>query len=185
MTDLGPVRPTVLLRALTFAAQKHRRQRRKDVDASPYINHPIAVAETLADAGSVIDEELLVAAVLHDTVEDTETTFAELESTFGRDVAHLVREVTDDKTLPKRRRKELQIEHAPSASPRAKQIKIADKICNVRDVTDTPPSDWSVSRRQEYLDWAEQVVAGCRGVNSRLDRVFDDTLTRARQVLLG
>ena len=132
--------PTRLLTALSFAADRHRDQRRKGAEASPYINHPIAVATVLATEGGVLDDEMLVAAILHDTVEDTKTTPAELHELFGPNVAALVRELTDDKSLPKQVRKQLQIEHAPQSSVRAKQLKIADKICNIRDVARTPPS---------------------------------------------
>jgi guanosine-3',5'-bis(diphosphate) 3'-pyrophosphohydrolase len=168
-----------LLHALAFAAERHRRQRRKDAEASPYINHPIAVATILADAGAATDEPLLVAAILHDTVEDTESSFDEVETRFGATVANLVREVTDDKSLPKELRKQLQIEHAASASARGKQLKIADKISNLRDIASSPPADWSLARRRQYLDWARAVVAGCRGVNVELDRAFDEALAEA------
>jgi GTP diphosphokinase / guanosine-3',5'-bis(diphosphate) 3'-diphosphatase len=174
--------PAQLLQALSFASVKHRNQRRKDAESSPYINHPIAVASVLASEGSVEDETLLVAAVLHDTVEDTETTFDELMQRFGAAVAELVRELTDDKSLPKAERKRLQIEHARSASPGAKQLKIADKICNVRDITVAPPADWPVQQRREYLSWAAQVVDSCRGVNPGLDAAFDAALALARQI---
>ncbi len=126
--------PAHLLKAIAFAADKHRRQRRKDADESPYINHPIAVATVLAVEVNVSDEATLLAAVLHDTVEDTQTTFAELEEHFGPEVTSLVRELTDDKSLEKDERKRLQVEHARDSSPRAKQVKISDKICNVRDI---------------------------------------------------
>lgn len=172
-----------LFDALSFAAEKHRHQRRKDADATPYINHPIAVAAVLADA-DVTDEDTLIAAVLHDTIEDTQTSFDELAARFGRAVALLVAEVTDDKSLPKAERKRLQIEHAAESSARAKQIKIADKTCNVRDVASAPPPDWPASRRREYLSWAEQVVARCRGVNAGLDLAFDRALASAREALL-
>jgi guanosine-3',5'-bis(diphosphate) 3'-pyrophosphohydrolase len=167
--------------ALAFAAHKHRDQRRKGVEASPYINHPIAVAEILAREGSVSDINILAAAILHDTVEDTECTFEELEAEFGIDVANLVREVTDDKTLPKLERKALQVERARSASSAAKQIKIADKVSNIRDITSSPPADWPLARRVEYLDWAAQVVAGCVGVNPALDSAFSEAITAARR----
>jgi len=172
-----------VLQALAFAAHKHRDQRRKDIEASPYINHPIAVAEILAREGGVSDINILAAAILHDTVEDTECTFEELEDEFGADVANLVREVTDDKTLPKLERKALQVEHARSASPAAKQIKIADKVSNIRDITSSPPADWPLARRTEYVDWAVQVVAGCLGVNAELDSVFAEAITGARRKL--
>jgi GTP diphosphokinase / guanosine-3',5'-bis(diphosphate) 3'-diphosphatase len=174
--------PAHLLKAIAFAAEKHCRQRRKDADESPYINHPIAVATVLAVEGDISDEATLLAAILHDTVEDTQTTFAELEEHFGPEVAGLVRELTDDKHLEKGERKRLQIEHARDSSLLAKQVKIADKICNVRDISVSPPADWPVQRRLEYLAWSEQVVAGCRGVNPKLDQAFDEALGEARKV---
>ena len=154
--------PAHFLKALAFAADKHIRQRRKDADASPYINHPIAVAAALAVEGDVSDEAMLLCALLHDTVEDTDTTFVELEQRFGTEVADMVRELTDDKSLEKAERKRLQIDHARESSLRAKQVKIADKICNVRDLTVSPPAHWPLERRLDYLRWSEQVVAGCR-----------------------
>jgi GTP diphosphokinase / guanosine-3',5'-bis(diphosphate) 3'-diphosphatase len=173
---------TSLLNAISFAADKHRNQRRKDHQASPYINHPIAVATVLASESNVNDDALLIAAILHDTVEDTETSFEDLEIAFGIKVADIVREVTDDKALPKATRKELQIEHAPHASSQAKQIKIADKICNIRDILNSPPSDWSEDRKLKYLEWASKVVNGCRGVNPQLDIVYDAALAEVEEV---
>ena len=174
---------TRLLQALAFSAEKHRHQRRKDVDASPYINHPIAVASVIAEVGRVADVTTLVAAVLHDTIEDTKTTPEELETAFGAEVRTLVLEVTDDKSLPKAERKRLQIENAPRASVRAQQIKVADKICNVRDVTHHPPSHWSHERRVEYLDWTREVVTACRGCNGALEELYDEVLKEARSAL--
>ena len=172
-----------LLTALTFAARKHRDQRRKDAEASPYINHPIEVAEILVRIGGVDDVVVLQTALLHDTLEDTQTSPEELEREFGSAVRKLVGEVTDDKTLPKQTRRRLQIEHAPHLSPRAKLIKLADKICNVRDVTHMPPKDWNQQRRLEYLDWAAAVVAGCHGTNPALEQHFDTLLREARAVV--
>ncbi len=143
------VDPARLLKALAFAASKHRDQRRKDTEASPYINHCIAVATMLALEGGVTDEELLIATILHDTVEDTRTTFAELQECFGATAAALVREVTDDKALPKAERKRLQIANAAALSAMAKQLTSADQICNIRDVSDCPPCDWPIERRHE------------------------------------
>jgi len=167
-----------LLRALAFAAEKHRDHRRKDANASPYINHLIGAARILAEEGRVTDDELIVAAILHDTLEDTETSYAELEARFGRTVADIVREVTDDTSLGKADRKLCQEERAPSASPRAKQLMIADKISNILDVMHHPPSGWSLERRQEYIAWAGRVVAGCRDVNKRLDRTYEQTVAQ-------
>lgn len=172
-----------LLDALSFAAAKHRDQRRKGGDASPYINHPIRVAQILAGAGGVTDVAVLQAAVLHDTIEDTETTAGELEATFGPEVRRLVEEVTDDKRLPKDERKRLQIERARSLSAGAKQIRIADKIANIADVAYSAPEGWTLERRKAYLDWTAAVVAGCRGCNPALERRYDRVLAECRAVL--
>ena len=166
----------LLLKAARFSAEKHRSQRRKGEDASPYINHPLEVADLLANTGGVMDVQALVAAILHDTIEDTRTTFEEVLALFGEDVRAIVEELTDDKKLPKPERKRLQVEHATHLSNAAKPIKIADKICNIRDVTHDPPPDWSIERRREYLQWAEKVVAGCRGSNPALEQKFDEAL---------
>ncbi len=163
----------LILKAVQFAAEKHRNQRRKDAEASPYINHPIALADVLCREGGVDDVVVLCAALLHDTIEDTATSPEELAEAFGPDIAGVVLEVTDDKSLPKAERKRLQIEHASAASPRAKLVKLADKICNLRDIASSPPADWPASRKAEYYVWARKVVDGLRGTNPALERVFD------------
>jgi guanosine-3',5'-bis(diphosphate) 3'-pyrophosphohydrolase len=165
----------LILNAATFAADKHRNQRRKDAAASPYINHPLTLADILAREGGVTDAKVIAAALLHDTVEDTETTFDELESRFGKRVAAIVAEVTDDKSLPKEERKRLQIVKAGSKSTEAKLVKLADKIANLRDIVSSPPADWSDARKAEYFDWAKAVVDGMRGTNVSLEAAFDET----------
>jgi len=163
-----------LIKAADFAAFKHRRQRRKDAEASPYINHPLALARVLKLEAGVAEMDVLVAAILHDTVEDTETTVEELAREFGQAVAAIVAEVTDDKNLPKPDRKRLQVEHAPHISHPAKLVKLADKICNLRDVLDAPPSHWPMERRRAYFEWAKAVIDGLRGVHPGLEHLFDD-----------
>ena len=168
----------LFVKAVTFAADKHRNQRRKDADASPYINHPIALANVLANEGGVTDVVVLSAAVLHDTIEDTNTTAEELTAIFGAKITATVLDVTDDKSLDKHVRKQRQIEHAPHISKEAKLVKLADKICNLRDILASPPADWSPERKQGYFDWAAKVVAGVRGVHPELEAVFDGLLAR-------
>ena len=172
----------LLFKALAFAAHKHRDQRRKDADASPYINHPIALADVLVNEAGVTDAEVLCAALLHDTVEDTATTHEELVDAFGSRIARIVAEVTDDKRLPKAERKRLQVEHAPHISREAKLVKLADKLVNLRDVADRPPSGWDLARRQEYFDWAKRVIDGLRGTPGpdmrRLEAAFDAAFAR-------
>lgn len=163
-----------LLKALAFAAEKHRDQRRKDVCASPYINHPIALANILVNEGGVLDIDVICAALLHDTIEDTETSPDELEAEFGEKIRAIVMDVTDDKQLSKQARKRLQVEHAALASPAAKLVKLADKIANLRDIIHNPPADWSIKRKQEYFDWAKEVVDQIRGTHAVLEQLFDE-----------
>lgn len=164
--------------AAAFAAERHRNQRRKDVDATPYINHPLALAHVLIVEGGVHDAKTIVAAILHDTLEDTNTTVDELVERFGKKVARIVQEVTDDKTLDKQVRKDLQVEHAPHLSKRARAVKLADKICNLRDMASSPPKNWDLARRRGYFDWAKRVVDGLRGSYPRLERAFDEAYAR-------
>jgi guanosine-3',5'-bis(diphosphate) 3'-pyrophosphohydrolase len=165
---------TQLLKALEFAAARHRDQRRKDAEASPYINHPIALAALLADTGAVEDPVVLQAAVLHDTIEDTETSYDEILARFGKDVADVVMEVTDDRTLEKAVRKQMQVDHAPHKSREAALVKLADKTCNLRDIASSPPPGWSLERRREYFDWAKRVVDGLPKVNPALEQAFEE-----------
>ena len=172
-----------LLEAIRFSAEKHRNQRRKDSEQSPYINHPIEVTQLLWEVGGVRDIDILLAAVLHDTVEDTDTRPEEIRERFGVQVLSFVMEVTDDKSLPKAKRKRLQIETAAHKSYGAKLIKLADKACNVRNLVTMPPKDWSLERRQEYLLWTEQVVAGLRGTNAALEEYYDHELASGKMLL--
>ena len=164
----------LILAALRFAAWKHRDQRRKGPHSVPYINHPIDLANVLWFEGQVRDPLVIAAAILHDTIEDTETTPDELRGAFGAAVAGIVDEVTDVTWLRKRARKKLQVARAGRASKRARLVKLADKICNLRDIKAHPPRDWTLERRREYFDWALSVVDEIRGTNARLERRFDD-----------
>ena len=174
---------SLLLKALHYAADMHRYQKRKDEDESPYINHPIYVAQILADIGGADDLEVLSAAILHDTVEDTEASLHDNEQAFGLRIARIVEEVTDDKLLDKQVRKQAQIDHAAHISREGALVKVADKIANVRDIGANPPKDWDTKRRREYLDWAAQVVAGCQPDNQALVDYFNESLCHAREAL--
>ncbi|MDH5632090.1 MAG: HD domain-containing protein [Gammaproteobacteria bacterium] len=164
----------LVLKALDFAADKHRHQRRKGAEASPYINHPIDLANVLWHEGGVTDAVVIAAAILHDTIEDTETTIDELRNLFGERICEIVLEVTDDKDLPPDQRKRIQVEKAPHASHMAKQVKLADKICNLRDILAYPPHGWDAGRKRRYFDWALDVVNGLRGANESLEQAFDE-----------
>lgn len=163
-----------VIRALDFAAGKHRDQRRKGSAAEPYINHLTEVARLVAEATDGKDAISVIGALLHDTIEDTKTTREKLKREFGSEVAALVVELTDDKRLPWRERKRLQVETSHSKSPRAKLIKIADKTSNLRSIIASPPLDWDARRQRDYFEWAGRVVAGCRGVNAKLETRFDE-----------
>jgi guanosine-3',5'-bis(diphosphate) 3'-pyrophosphohydrolase len=174
---------TVLRRATGFAAWKHKGQMRKGEREIPYIHHPIEVTAVLAEIGNIDDLDVLQAALLHDTIEDTETNRDELETHFGSRVCAIVLEVSDDKSLDKPGRKARQVEHAPHLSNDAQSLKLADKISNVYDVAFSKPVDWAPQRQLEYFDWASQVVAGLRGCNSALEAEFDRQLAESRRII--
>jgi guanosine-3',5'-bis(diphosphate) 3'-pyrophosphohydrolase len=178
---------SLILRALEFAAGRHRKQFRKGEDKSPYINHPIQVASLLVNEADEKDPVLITAAILHDVVEDTVETkkeknelIAKILEIFGEEVLSITLEVTDDKSLSKKERKRMQVVHAPALSERAKKLKLADKIMNVRDMTVNPPVTWPKSRIRKYLGWSEEVVNGLRGVNKKLEDIFDESLRAGR-----
>ena len=175
----------LISRAWNFAAQRHASQRRKGKAQKPYVNHLAEVAELVATATDGQDANVVAAAVLHDTVEDTATLPAELTAVFNADIAGLVAEVTDDKSLEKAVRKKLQVEHAAASSRRAKLIKLADKTSNLRDLAKSPPDDWSLQRRREYLDWAMAVARGLRGTSPWLEAQFDEAAAQLDASLTG
>jgi len=172
-----------LLKAFKFAAHKHQHQRRKSEAAVPYINHLIAVADILCEIGGVRDIDIIAAGILHDTIEDTDTSPDELDAEFGPRVLSIVEEVTDDKDLPKQVRKRLQIERAGKASIEARHVKLADKICNVQDLIESPPAEWPLERQIQYVDWAESVITGLRGSNEQLEQYFDEVCSKVRKHL--
>jgi guanosine-3',5'-bis(diphosphate) 3'-pyrophosphohydrolase len=163
---------SMIIEAAAFAAHAHRLQRRKD-DTTPYINHPIEVAATLAGVG-VDDDILMSAAFLHDTLEDTDVSPKAIADQFGADVLRLVLEVSDDKNLPKAVRKAHQIERAPYKSDKAKQLKTADMICNLRSMLEAPPHGWTIERVTKYFDWTRLVQDGISGLCTELDVMFND-----------
>jgi GTP diphosphokinase / guanosine-3',5'-bis(diphosphate) 3'-diphosphatase len=172
-----PTHMELVLQAAAFAAEKHRKQRRKDAEASPYINHPLQAAYILVQA-DIEDPKVLAAALLHDTIEDTSTTLDEIEIVFGYEIARVVAECSDDKTLPKLARKQAQIDHAATRSRAAKLVKLADKIANVSDIDGAPPAGWSIERKREYFDWAKAVVDQMRGTHAGLEARFDAEYTK-------
>jgi len=162
-----------LAHAADYAARQHIAQRRKGERAEPYVNHLIEVAALLAEATAGEDVVLLMGGLLHDTLEDTDATYEDLEQRFGSEVAALVAEVTDDKSLPKEERKRLQITKTPGKSRRAKLLKLADKTSNLRGLMQNPPVGWTQARLRDYVVWAEEVVRSCRGLNPKLEADFD------------
>ncbi|XP_063978302.1 guanosine-3',5'-bis(diphosphate) 3'-pyrophosphohydrolase MESH1 [Diachasmimorpha longicaudata] len=171
---------SLIIKCADFAAKKHKTQKRMNREGTPYINHPLGVAKILTEEGDVHDPVVIISAILHDTVEDTETTFEEIEQEFGAEVKLVVSEVTDDKTLPKMERKQLQIDHSPHISHEAKLVKLADKIYNLRDLQAEVPIGWTAERAHEYFKWAEQVINGCRGTNARLEAILDEIFASER-----
>jgi guanosine-3',5'-bis(diphosphate) 3'-pyrophosphohydrolase len=167
-----------ILAAAKFAAEKHAAQKRKGAAAEPYVNHLIEVAELVAGSSDELDVNMMMAGFLHDTIEDTWTTADELEREFGNDVTLLVLELTDDKSLPKEVRKELQVEEAPNISVRAQVIKLADKISNLRSILTSPPANWNTRRKREYFEWGQRVVNALSAPNPILKAEFDRTFAK-------
>ncbi|ORX45048.1 HD-domain/PDEase-like protein [Piromyces finnis] len=174
-----------ILKAMNFAALKHSFQKRKDAAGTPYINHPIGVANILFFEGGVKDLVTIQAAILHDTVEDTDTSFDEITANFGSEVTDVVKEVTDDKSLPSAERKRLQVVTAPHKSDRGKAVKMADKIYNLRDLQKSVPIGWSIERAQQYFSWAQKVTNGCRGINSNLEQILDNLYSNGKIIYEG
>jgi guanosine-3',5'-bis(diphosphate) 3'-pyrophosphohydrolase len=184
MTESKPAAPDevgLLLKVLRFAADKHKHQRRKDKERTPYINHPIDVAERIWNHGQFHDINAVCGALLHDTVEDTDATFDEIEALFGKEITDIVREVTDDKSLPKAARKQAQIDHGPHLSVAARHIKLGDKTSNVTDVCRSAPPDWTKERCIEYLTWTEKVVSTISGTNKGMEADYYAILEEARR----
>ncbi|EJW87054.1 HD domain-containing protein [Wuchereria bancrofti] len=168
----------VVVKACNFAAERHRLQRRKDALQTPYINHPIGVAHILSSEVGVTDSATIAAALLHDTVEDTSTTFQEISSLFGEEISQIVQECTDDKSLPASVRKQLQIENAVKHSHKAKLIHLADKLHNLRDLERETPVGWSAQRVKEYFIWSKAIVSELKGTNEALEVALDDVINR-------
>jgi (p)ppGpp synthase/HD superfamily hydrolase len=172
-----------VLRAADAAARWHAHQRRKGIAQEPYINHLLEVASLVTEATGGSDPNLVIAALLHDAVEDQEVPIQMIAREFGKQVADIVMEVTDDKTLPKEERKRKQVETAPKKSREAKLIKLADKTSNLRTIASSPAADWSVKRRLEYVEWARNVVSGLRGTSTWLEGEFDQAADKAAKSL--
>lgn len=173
----------LIARAWNFSAERHAKQKRKGEAQEPYVNHLAEVGELVATATEGRDANLVAAAVLHDTIEDTATLLAELASVFNADIADLVSEVTDHKRLDSAERKRAQVMHAAAKSPRAKILKLADKTSNLRSLVKSPPMDWSLQRKRDYLAWAKEVVQGLRGANAWLEARFDEAAEQLERSL--
>lgn len=168
----------LILKACDFAAQRHRFQRRKDADQTPYINHPVGVANILANEGNVTDPVTIAAALLHDTVEDTNTTLDEIQEMFGSEIRSVVQECTDDKTLSRKARKQAQIDNAASHSYKAKLVHLADKLYNLRDIEMNGPVNWDGHRKKEYVKWSKEVVGRLKGTNELIEKELDYVISR-------
>ncbi|KAE9547898.1 hypothetical protein FO519_008890 [Halicephalobus sp. NKZ332] len=169
---------SLIMKASDFAARRHRFQRRKDPHQTPYINHPIGVAHILANEAGIKDPTVIAAAILHDTVEDTKTTSEEIKAMFGDEIHHIVAECTDDKSLPKQKRKELQVQNARSHSHKAKLVHLADKLYNLRDIERVRPIGWSPEVVKAYVKWSRQVLEELRGTNQILEEALDNIINR-------
>jgi GTP diphosphokinase / guanosine-3',5'-bis(diphosphate) 3'-diphosphatase len=166
----------LVVRAVAFAAIKHRDQRRRDGAATPYVNHVIAVADALANEGGIRDAAVICAALLHDVLEKTDASSQELRQLFGMKIADTVAELTDDYSLPKTERKQRQIDAMPGLSREAQQVRLADKLCNLRDVLAGSPVEWSNARKSRYVAHAQRVLCRIDGICPPLERKVTEVL---------
>jgi hypothetical protein len=171
-----------LTRALAFAAEAHRNHRRKGASQEPYINHLIEVADLVASVEDG-DVDVLIAALLHDVLEDTGICYDELAAAFGERVAGIVQENSDDMTLPKPERQRVRLAGISKKSREARLVKFADIISNLRAIAVSPPAGWSNDRRLGYLDSCRNLVDAGRGSNAEIERIFDDTTRAAEQAI--
>ena len=181
--DRSPLQ--AVMDAASTAAHWHAEQRRKGTAGEPYINHLLEVAALVAEATRGNDPNLVIAALLHDAIEDRGITRAAISEKFGEDVASLVQEVSDDKSLPQAVRKRLQVEEAPRKSKRAKILKLADKISNVAAIGRDPPPDWSIERQRQYVQWGREVVAGLRDAAPEFAARFEAAAVEAERRIDG
>jgi guanosine-3',5'-bis(diphosphate) 3'-pyrophosphohydrolase len=182
LTEVQPAQEN-LLNAVIFATKKHQGQKRKGKNQDPYIFHPLNVAKVIMEIGQIVDQGIVIAAILHDTLEDTTATRKELARCFGQKVTDIVDEVTDNKKLDKNERKRLQVVHAPSLSYEARVVKLGDKLVNCRDILSSPPAGWSKKRMRNYIQWAFDVIAQIRGTNAQLEDAFDTLVIQAEKQL--
>ncbi len=172
----------ILLKAINFAARKHRFQNRKGMDNIPYINHCIQVADSLANIGNEKDTSTLIAAVLHDTLEDTQTELHEIEELFGKEVSDIDTEITDDMSMTPEERKEIQLSQIEKLSVKAKKIRIADKACNIKDIS-RPGLKWTKDRKLDYLKYSKDLIDKIRGTNEFLEQEFDRQFEKAIKII--
>lgn len=168
------------LRAADFAARAHRTDRRRGDADSPYMNHVLEVAALLAETTGGRDPLLVTAALLHDLPAKTSIPRETIEREFGREAAAVVYEAHMERGGDREDRRRTEIDAAPRMSPRARQLKLADKTSSIRGLRSAPPAGWGRAEAEHYLTWAEAVAAGCAGVNPALDRAFRDAVADCR-----
>jgi HD domain len=171
-----------LTKALAFAAEAHRNHRRKGASQEPYINHLIEVLDLVTSVEDS-DMDVLIAALLHDVLEDTRTGYDELVATFGERVARIVQENSDDMTLPKPERRRARLAGIGKKSREARLVKLADIISNLRAIVISPPAGWSNDRRLGYLESCRNLVDAGRGSNAEIERIFDDTAKEVEEAI--
>ncbi|HEC60508.1 hypothetical protein LCGC14_0950780 [marine sediment metagenome] len=153
-----------LIEAFLFAAQAHKEQRRKGNGGAPYINHLIEVVSLLSSTAKVDDTDILIAAALHDILEDTPITVTEITKRYGSNVLSYVQAVSDDKALTLIERRAKQLKSMNESSDPIKYIKLADHCSNIASL----PPTWDKQRLKEYIGWSQSVAEKCFDVSEPL-----------------
>ncbi|KAM3718084.1 Guanosine-3',5'-bis(diphosphate) 3'-pyrophosphohydrolase MESH1 [Dirofilaria immitis] len=169
---------SLIIKAVDLAARRHRQQRRKDAIQTPYVNHPIGVAYILTNEGQITDTATIIAAILHDIVEDTKTTDKEIRETFGDEVADIVKECTVVKSVKREIRMKSQLQKASELSHKAKLVQLADKLYNIRDIERCIPFGWTKQNVTEYVLFAKNLLSSIRGIHGPLENALDDAINK-------
>jgi (p)ppGpp synthase/HD superfamily hydrolase len=170
-----------LFEALEYASKLHKDQRRKGNGGSPYVNHLIEVASLLSRVAEVTDHEVIIAAILHDVLEDTEAREGDIFDRFGGTVLAYVKHVTDDKLLSLEKRRIAQLKSIENSSSQIQLIKLADHCSNIASL---PPS-WDRARLESYISWSHSIAVHCYSASEELAKVYKKRYDSALEICVS
>jgi len=166
-----------VLGAAIFATEKHKSQVRSNEKKTPYIIHPIEVADLVMKIGHVYDKDVLITALLHDVMDDTQTTYEQITSLYGTKVSSYLEEMTSKQGLSLKEQKKQQIMQAFRQNPSVAIIKLSDKLSNLKTLATSPPPSWSRDRIDQYFQWAQTVIENLPESNQLLKKAVKNVIS--------